>query len=69
MKTPNFPSFFKKTQANKFDYKARYFTKKKENRKRINFNRSHDLKTSKGRNKRIIFIIIVLSLFTYYFLK
>ena len=68
MKAPNFPSFFKKTQANKFDYKARYYTKK-ENRKLINFNRSHDLKTSKGRNKRIIFIIIVLSLFTYYFLK
>ena len=29
MKAPNFPSFFKKTQANKFDYKARYYTKKK----------------------------------------
>jgi len=69
MKAPNFPSFFKKNQANKFDYKARYYTEKKEKRKRINFNRRHDLKTSKGRNKRIIFIIIVLSLFTYYFLK
>ena len=69
MKAPNFPSFFKKTDANKFNFKPRYYKEKIENKKRIHFQRNYDSKSSNARSKRIIFIIIVLSLLTYFFFQ
>ena len=66
---PNIPSFFKKIQPAKFNFQPRYYNKKDEKKKILNFKRIHDSKSLKGRNKRIIFIIIVLSLLAYYFLK
>lgn len=69
MKAPNLPSFFKKIQAAKFNFQARYYNEKENKKKTLRFKRIHDSKSIKGRNKRIIFIIILLSLLAYYFLK
>ena len=69
MKIPNLPSFFKKKHTNNFKYKPRFYSEKIKGSKRINFKRIHDSKSSKARTKRLFFIIIVLSLLAYYFLK
>lgn len=69
MKAPNLPSFFKKIQANKFNYKPLFYNENIKRSKRINFKRIHDSESSKGRTKRLIFIIIILSLLAYFFLK
>ena len=69
MKAPNLPSFFKKIQTAKFNFQPRYYNEKENKKKTLRFKRIHDSKSIKGRNKRIIFIIILLSLLAYYFLK
>ena len=69
MKAPNLPSFFKKIQAAKFNFQPRFYNEKENKKKTLRFKRIHDSKSIKGRNKRIIFIIILLSLLAYYFLK
>ena len=69
MKAPNLPSFFKKIQVTKFNFQPRYYNEKENKKKTLRFKRIHDSKSIKGRNKRIIFIIILLSLLAYYFLK
>ena len=69
MKAPNLPSFFKKIQTTKFNFQPRYYNEKENKKKTLRFKRIHDSKSIKGRNKRIIFIIILLSLLAYYFLK
>ena len=69
MKAPNLPSFFKKIQATKFNFQPSYYNEKENKKKTLRFKRIHDSKSIKGRNKRIIFIIILLSLLAYYFLK
>ena len=74
MRAPQFPSFFKTQKTKEFSYHSRYWNKQKENLKKgkiseIMFNqnkRNHQIE--KGRNKRIIFLIIVLSLLVYYLL-
>tara|TARA_B110000263_G_scaffold139184_1_gene120717 strand:+ start:28478 stop:28708 length:231 start_codon:yes stop_codon:yes gene_type:complete len=76
MKAPNLPSFFKSQDLKKFKFSPRYYkTKSRMERnsnnenKKIRFKGTDNNNLPKGRNKRIIFIIIVLSLLTYYFLK
>ena len=76
MKAPNLPSFFKNQALKEFTFKPRYYNpysrtnnNKKKKKKSIKFNKISNNELTKGRNKRIIFIIIVLSLLTYYFLK
>mgnify|MGYP006101626939 CR=1 FL=1 len=76
MKAPNFPSFFKNQDYKKFKFLARYYktpsiseSLSKKGEKKIKFKISNNNESIKGRNKRIIFIIIVLSLLTHYFLK
>jgi hypothetical protein len=76
MKAPDLPSFFKNQGFKEFTFKPRYYnpnSRKNNNtgkkKKTIKFNKISNNDLIKGRNKRIIFIIIVLSLLTYYFLK
>jgi len=76
MKAPNLPSFFKSQGLKEFTFKPRYYDpnsrknkKVGENKKSIKFKKISNNELTKGRNKRIIFIIIVLSLLTYNFLK
>jgi|TARA_B110000881_G_scaffold184544_1_gene172323 hypothetical protein len=76
MKAPKLPSFYKNQGLQGFKFTPRYYKpnarKNKnlgENHKKIKFKKISNNELIKGRNKRIIFIIIVLSLLTYYFLK
>lgn len=69
MKLPNLPSFFNKQSINKFNFTPRFYNTNQDKRKKIKFKRNHDSFNVKGRNKRITFIIIILSLLAYYFLK
>ena len=69
MNFPNIPSFFKKNPAKGFKFIPRYYKKKLEKKHKIKFKRNIENNLSTGRSKRIIFIIIVLSLLAYYFLK
>ena len=61
MKAPNLPSFFKKIQAAKFNFQPRYYNEKENKKKTLLFKRINDSKSIKGINKRIIFIIIIIS--------
>ena len=69
MKLPNLPSFFNKQSINGFNFIPRFYKINPHKRKKIKFKRNHDSFNAKGRNKRITFIIIILSLLSYYFLK
>ena len=69
MNFPNIPSFFKKNPAKGFNFIPRYHKEKLEKKHKIKFKRNIENNLSTGRSKRIIFIIIVLSLLAYYFLK
>jgi hypothetical protein len=68
MKAPKLPSFYKNQGLQGFKFTPRYY--KPNARKNKNLGENHKkIKFKKISNKRIIFIIIVLSLLTYYFLK
>ena len=75
MKAPKIPSFFKAPIPKSFSFKPRYYDKRKERyqnlEKNINisFNRNNTKKTEKGRNTRIILLIIILSLLAYKFIN
>ncbi|MBL6874424.1 MAG: hypothetical protein ACJ0QC_05490 [Flavobacteriales bacterium] len=69
MKLPNLPSFFNKQSISGFNFTPRFYNTNQDKRKKIKFKRNHDSFNVKGRNKRITFIIIILSLLAYYFLK
>ena len=69
MKPPHLPSFFNKQSISRFHFTPRFYNTNKHKRKKIKFKRNHDSFNVKGRNKRIAFIIIILSLLAYYFLK
>lgn len=69
MKLPNLPSFFNKQRTSGFHFTPRFYNTNQDKRKKIKFKRNHDSFNVKGRNKRITFIIIILSLLAYYFLK
>lgn len=77
MKAPRLPSFFRTPLPKKFDFKPRYYdslkekqeNRRKENKKELRFERKLNGTTkSKVRVKRIIFVFIILSLFTYFIL-
>ena len=72
MKAPKIPSFFKGTENKKFSFSPRYYNKMKERKEvkklNIKFNRNYTKKQEKGRNIRIIFLIIILSLLAYNFI-
>ena len=66
MKAPKIPSIFKGTENKKFSFNARYYNKRKELKKlNIKFNRHYTKKQEKGRNIKIILLIIILSLLAY----
>tara|TARA_B100000902_G_C26602829_1_gene571333 strand:+ start:47 stop:286 length:240 start_codon:yes stop_codon:yes gene_type:complete len=74
MKAPKIPSFFKSKSLNVFSFQPRYYDQKKERRKQlkkeginqIKFKRiNRNNRQEKGRTKRIIYLLIILSLLTY----
>ena len=74
MKAPRIPSLFKSTGTKIFSFKPRYYDKRKERIKQmikggrvdIKFNTDNLITTTqKGRNYKIIFLIIILSLLAY----
>ena len=69
MKAPKIPSIFKGTENKKFSFNARYYNKMKERKEvkklNIKFNKHYTKKQEKGRNIKIIFLIIILSLLAY----
>lgn len=69
MRIPKILSFFNSPEISKFNFSTRYYNKNLDNKKQIKFNRPlTNPKSEKGRNKRIIFFIIILSLLAYYLL-
>ena len=74
MKAPKLPSFFKIQTSKSFSFKPRYYDERKERyeniKKNINisFNKNQTKKKEKGRNTRIILLIIILSLLSYKFI-
>ncbi len=75
MQTPKIPSFFKEQSIKRFSFKPRYYNKRKERKKElekgkihVKFTSNHTKKKEKGRNMRIVFLIIILSLLTYKFI-
>ena len=73
MKAPNIPSFFKNQKSKSFSFKPRYYSERKERieqllegkKSNIKFSRSHQQNKQKGRNIRVLFLIIILSLLAY----
>ena len=76
MKAPKIPYFFKSSEIKKFTFKPRYYDEIKERYKQLNENKKSNIKfkriyskrNEKGRNFRIIFLIIILSLLAYKFI-
>ena len=76
MQTPKIPSLFKEQSVKRFSFKPRYYDKRKERKKElqkgikthIKFTNNHTKKKEKGRNMRIVILIIILSLLTYKFI-
>lgn len=74
MKAPKLPSFFKLPISKSFSFKPRYYDERKERyeniKKNINisFNKNQTKKKERGRNGRIILLIIILSLLSYKFI-
>tara|TARA_B100000945_G_C20173373_1_gene498854 strand:+ start:354 stop:584 length:231 start_codon:yes stop_codon:yes gene_type:complete len=74
MKAPKIPSFFKVPISKSFSFRPRYYDERKERhaktKKNINIslNRNQTTKVEKGRNARIILLIIILSLLAYKFI-
>ncbi len=76
MQSPKLPSFFKTVDNKRFSFKPRYYDKQKERKEelikgiktKIKFSKNHIQKKEKGRNKRIIIMIIILSLLCYKFI-
>ena len=73
MLAPKLPSLFKASSSKSFSFKTRYYDQEKERREQlhegiktnIKFNRNHSQRKEKGRKRRIVFIIIILSLLAY----
>ena len=73
MQAPKIPSFFKVSNSKSFSFKPRYYDKLKERRKQlkkgvkadITFNRYHTKKNKNEIKRRIVFLIIILSLLAY----
>ena len=76
MQPPKHPSLFKASNPKSFSFKPRYYDERKERRKElekgkkahIKFSRNYNKTIEKGRSIRIIFLIIILSLFAYKFI-
>jgi len=76
MQAPKIPSFFKTPIAKSFSFKPRYYDKQKErmeqlikgSKANIKFKRNNTQSKEKGRNRRIILLIIILSLLAYKFI-
>ena len=77
MQAPRLPSFFKSPNIRKFNFPNRYYDEKKERienlKKRqtskIKFKTNRVSETKTNRSKKLLFIIIVLTLATYLILK
>lgn len=77
MKAPKIPSFFNSTNPKEFIFKPRYYNERKERiykktthiNKKIKFTSKSTIRQQKGRNIRIIFLIIILSLLAYIFIN
>lgn len=75
MRAPKLPSFFNSKNPKEFIFKPRYYDERKERiykktshvNKKIKFNSKSIIKQQKGRNIRIIFLIIILSLLAFIF--
>ena len=71
MKAPKIPSFFKSSKIKPFSFKPRYYDEIKERHKQLNQIKKNIkfkniyAKKEKGRNFRIILLIIILSLLAY----
>ena len=74
MQAPKIPSFFKTQKAKSFNLQPRYYDERKERRKNLEshvksslkFNRAKGYyKREKGRNYKILLLIIILSLLAY----
>ena len=76
MQSPKLPSFFKTVNNKSFSFKPRYYDKQKERKEelkkgkktKIKFSKNHTQKKEKVRNKRIVIMIIILSLLCYKFI-
>jgi tetrahydromethanopterin S-methyltransferase subunit G len=77
MKAPKIPSFFNSKNPKEFIFKPRYYNERKERiykktthiNKKIKFTSKSTIRQQKGRNIRIIFLIIILSLLAYIFIN
>ena len=77
MRAPKLPSFFKSKNPKEFIFKPRYYDERKERiykktthiNKKIKFTSKSTIKQQKGRNIRIIFLIIILSLLAFIFIN
>tara|TARA_B100000700_G_C14943248_1_gene807837 strand:- start:740 stop:973 length:234 start_codon:yes stop_codon:yes gene_type:complete len=77
MQAPRLPSFFKSPNIRKFNFPNRYYDERKERiqnlKKReiskIKFKTNRISETKTNRSKKLLFIIIVLTLATYLILK
>jgi len=77
MKAPKIPSFFNSQNPKEFIFKPRYYNERKERiykktthiNKKIKFTSKSTIRQQKGRNIRIIFLIIILSLLAYIFIN
>ena len=76
MRAPKIPSFFKSSASKPFSFKPRYYDELKERYTKLNyqekrdikFKKRHTKKEEKGRNIRIVLLIIILSLLAYKFI-
>ena len=77
MRAPKLPSFFNSKNPKEFIFKPRYYDERKERIykknthiiKKIKFTSKSTIRQQKGRNIRIIFLIIILSLLAYIFIN
>ena len=73
MRAPKIPSFFKSSKAKPFSFQPRYYDELKERHTKLNHQKKQDIKfkkrstkqEEKGRNIKIILLIIILSLLAY----
>ena len=76
MRAPKIPSFFKSSKARTFSFQPRYYDELKERHTKLNhqgkrdvkFKKIHAKQEEKGRNIRIVLLIIILSLLAYKFI-
>ena len=76
MKAPKILSLFKSSEAKTFSFQPRYYNELKERRAKLNhqertnikFKKRPTKKEEKGRNIRIVLLIIILSLLAYKFI-